>query len=66
LFEFRKTLHGDGVTWLDGHCEPYAIPAPYLPILQILRANFQIEEGDNPLQIQEKLRNGVLSSTRPR
>ena len=60
LFEFRKILNGGGVTWLDGHCEPYAMAAPYLPILQILRANFQIEEGDNPLQIQEKLRNGVL------
>lgn len=30
-----------------------------LPILDILRTNFQVEEGDNPLQIQEKLRQGV-------
>ena len=32
---------------------------PYLPLLEILRTNFQVEEGDNPLQVQEKLRQGV-------
>jgi class 3 adenylate cyclase/tetratricopeptide (TPR) repeat protein len=60
LFEFRKTLEGDGVTWLEGHCEPYAQATPYLPIMQILRGNFQIEEADNPLQVHEKLRLGVF------
>ncbi len=29
------------------------------PILHILRENFEIEEGDNPLQIREKLRQGL-------
>jgi class 3 adenylate cyclase/tetratricopeptide (TPR) repeat protein len=61
LFEFRKALQGEEITWLEGHCEPYAQASPYLPILQILRANFQIEEGDNRLQAQEKLRHGVLA-----
>ncbi len=28
-------------------------------MIEILRANFQIEEGDNPLQIREKLRRGI-------
>ena len=32
---------------------------PYGPVLEILRGAFHIEEGDNPLQIQEKLRAGV-------
>jgi class 3 adenylate cyclase/tetratricopeptide (TPR) repeat protein len=59
LYEFRKSLEGELVTWLEGDCVSYGQATPYLPVLEILRANFQIEEGDNPLQIQEKLRQGV-------
>jgi class 3 adenylate cyclase/tetratricopeptide (TPR) repeat protein len=59
LYEFRKSLEGERVTWLEGHCVAYGQTTPYLPILEILRTNFQVEEGDNLLQIQEKLRQGV-------
>ena len=59
LYEFRRSLEGEGVTWLEGHCVAYGQATPYLPVLEILRANFQIEEGDNPLQIREKLRQGL-------
>ncbi|MBI3988378.1 MAG: AAA family ATPase [candidate division NC10 bacterium] len=61
LYEFRKSLEGEQVTWLEGHCVAYGQATPYLPILEILRTNFQLEEGDNPLQIQEKLRQGLRS-----
>jgi len=59
LHEFRKSLEGDAVTWLEGPCEPYAQSMPYSSVLQILRADFHIEEGDNSLQIQQKLRHGM-------
>ncbi|MBI4590620.1 MAG: AAA family ATPase [Candidatus Rokubacteria bacterium] len=59
LYELRKSLEGERVTWLEGHCVAYGQATPYLPVLEILRTNFQIEEWDNPLQIQEKLRQGV-------
>jgi class 3 adenylate cyclase/tetratricopeptide (TPR) repeat protein len=59
LYEFRRSLEGDRVTWLEGHCVAYGQATPYLPILGMLRTNFQIEEDDNPLQIQEKLRQGL-------
>jgi class 3 adenylate cyclase/tetratricopeptide (TPR) repeat protein len=59
LYEFRKSLERERVTWLEGHCVAYGQATPYLPILRILRTNFQIEEDDNPLQIQEKLRQGI-------
>ena len=59
LYEFRKSLEGEHVTWLEGHCVAYGQTTPYLPILEMLRTNFQIEEGDNPLQVQEKLRQGI-------
>jgi class 3 adenylate cyclase/tetratricopeptide (TPR) repeat protein len=59
LYEFRRSLEGERVTWLEGHCVAYGQATPYLPLIEILRANFQIEEEDNPLQLQEKLRQGL-------
>jgi predicted ATPase/class 3 adenylate cyclase len=59
LYEFRRTLEGQAVTWLEGRCVASGQSTPYLPILEVLRANFQIEEGDNPLQTDEKLRHGT-------
>jgi class 3 adenylate cyclase/tetratricopeptide (TPR) repeat protein len=59
LYELRRSLEGERVTWLEGHCVAYGQTTPYLPILEMLRSNLQIEEDDNTLQIQEKLRQGV-------
>ena len=59
LFEFRQLLGGEPVTWLEGQCSTYAKGTPYVPLLEILRASFHIEEGDPPLQMEEKLRRGV-------
>jgi class 3 adenylate cyclase/tetratricopeptide (TPR) repeat protein len=59
LYEFRQSLADERVTWLEGHCVAYGQTTPYLPILEMLRTNFQIEEDDNPLQIHEKLRQGI-------
>jgi class 3 adenylate cyclase/tetratricopeptide (TPR) repeat protein len=59
VYEFRQSLADDRVTWLAGHCLAYGQSTPYLPIVEILRSNFQVEEGDNLLQIDEKLRGGL-------
>jgi class 3 adenylate cyclase/tetratricopeptide (TPR) repeat protein len=59
LYEFRKSLEGERVSWLEGHCVAYGQTTPYLPVVDILRANFQIEDGDNALQIREKLHQGL-------
>jgi class 3 adenylate cyclase/tetratricopeptide (TPR) repeat protein len=59
LYEFRKSLEDERIVWLEGHCVAYGQNAPYLPILEILRANFQIEDGDTSLQLGEKLRRGI-------
>jgi tetratricopeptide (TPR) repeat protein len=61
LFEFRQALGPGLVTWLEGLCEPSAQARPYLPIVQALQGEFEIEDGDNPLQVQDKLRQGVLA-----
>jgi tetratricopeptide (TPR) repeat protein len=60
LYEFHQSL-GDGrVNWLVGHCLAEGRGVPYGPLLEALRTNFRIDEGDNPLQTREKLREGVL------
>src|SRR6266508_2329210 len=59
IYEFRRSLEGERVTWLEGHCLAYGQSTPYLPMLEILSASFHIEEGDNPLQVGAKLREGV-------
>jgi class 3 adenylate cyclase/tetratricopeptide (TPR) repeat protein len=59
LYEFRASLAVGRVGWLEGNCLAHEQPLPYGPVLEILRVAFHIEEGDNPLQIQEKLRAGV-------
>jgi class 3 adenylate cyclase/tetratricopeptide (TPR) repeat protein len=59
VFEFRNTLVQERIGWFEGHCSALGQTRPYLPILSIVAARLQIEEGDNPLQIEEKLRRGV-------
>ena len=59
LYEFQQSLASKRVTWIAGHCMAYGQTTPYLSLREILRTNFRIEEGDNALQIQEKLRQGV-------
>jgi class 3 adenylate cyclase/tetratricopeptide (TPR) repeat protein len=59
LYEFRKSLEGERIVWLEGHCVSYGQNTPYLPILEILRTNFQIEDGDASLQLHDKLRRGI-------
>jgi class 3 adenylate cyclase/tetratricopeptide (TPR) repeat protein len=61
IFEFHRGLASEPVTWREGHCETSAQSMPYLPIVQILQAEFDIEDGDNPLQVQDKLRQGVVA-----
>jgi DNA-binding NtrC family response regulator/tetratricopeptide (TPR) repeat protein len=62
LHEFRERLLGEPeqrVTFLEGRCQSYASAIPYFPILDILRTNFRIEEGDGPGVIAAKIRAGV-------
>jgi class 3 adenylate cyclase len=58
LYELRASISDERYDWIEGHCLTYGRTLPYGPVLEILRTQFHIEEGDNSLQIQEKLRQG--------
>ncbi len=60
IYEFRRRLAAERLTWLEGHCVTYGQTTPYLPLLEICKANFHVEDGDNSLQIDEKLRQGLV------
>jgi len=57
--EFRQSLKGDRLTWLEGRCHSYGSAIPYLPVLDILRQNFRITETDSPEAIADKVRVGL-------
>jgi len=59
LYEFRRALEGERLTVLAGDCIAHGQTTPYLPVVDVLRSSFHIEDGDNPLQVEEKLRQGV-------
>ncbi len=57
LYEFRKSLVDKEVTFLEGRCVSYGQNSPYIPVIDILKDNFQIEIEDGPEEIQEKNKN---------
>ncbi|MGO9569092.1 MAG: AAA family ATPase [Desulfomonilaceae bacterium] len=59
LYEFRKSLANENVTFLEGNCHPYGKEMPYYPLIDILRLNFRIETGDKYAQIKAKARSGL-------
>jgi hypothetical protein len=46
LLEFRRSLGRERVTFLEGRCLSFGAATPYLPVLDIVRANAGIESGD--------------------
>ena len=62
LHEFRELLLGEPerrVTFLEGRCQSYATAIPYFPILDILRSNFRLAEGDSAEVVAGKIRDGI-------
>ncbi len=60
FLEFRHRVARDDFTYLEGRCLHYGGSMPYLPILDILRSFFKIEEEDRELVIRKKLEEKIL------
>jgi tetratricopeptide (TPR) repeat protein len=58
LYEFRKAVSSEDITFLEGKCLSYSKGVPYHSIVDVLRGNFDIAEGD----IDERIRNKVKRS----
>ena len=59
LLEFRRRL-GEEATWLEGQCLPFGGAIAFHPLIDLLRRNFRIEEGDTEPTIARKIEQGVL------
>jgi predicted ATPase/class 3 adenylate cyclase len=55
LYEFRQCLTGQRVTYLEGRCLSYGNTTPYLPVLDLLRAQCGITETDRAAAMVEKV-----------
>ena len=61
LHELRRAL-GElaiAVTWLEGQCVSFGQSIPFLPLVDLLRKNFEIEEFDGEPEIIAKVEHGM-------
>ncbi len=61
VHEFKSTFGDDESEFLEGQCISYGKSFSYLPIIEILRQKFGIEEKDNDTQIKSKVES-ILTS----
>ncbi|GAG23373.1 unnamed protein product, partial [marine sediment metagenome] len=54
LYEFRKAVANEDATFLEGKCLSYSRGVAYQPVIDILKASFDIREGDGDSEIKEK------------
>jgi class 3 adenylate cyclase/transcriptional regulator with XRE-family HTH domain/tetratricopeptide (TPR) repeat protein len=59
LYEFRRSLGERQVSYLEGRCLSYGGGIPYLPIVDVVRANCGIVDGDAAPVVAEKVRCGL-------
>jgi DNA-binding NtrC family response regulator/tetratricopeptide (TPR) repeat protein len=55
LHEFRQRIGDHRVTYLEAHCISYGTTIPYLPILELLRRAFRIDDADAPPLVTSKI-----------
>jgi class 3 adenylate cyclase len=66
LLELRRATQGavsdamgddtaGGITWLEAHCASYGKQIPYLPIVELLKRAFDVEESDEPARILQRV-----------
>ena len=59
LYEFRKAVLNEDVTFLEGKCLSFGRGVAYQPISDILKSNFYIREGDGDSVIRNKVTLGL-------
>jgi len=56
LYEFRKAVANEDATFLEGKCLSYSRGVSYHPIIDILKANFDIRDGDGDSEVKKKVK----------
>ena len=61
LYEFHRRLRSDQVLDLEADCSSYGTAVPYLPLLDLLRAYFRLEDCDGGQTMREQIASRLLS-----
>jgi predicted ATPase len=59
LYEFRKAVANEDLTFMEGKCLSYSRGVANHPVIDILKSNFDIVEGDGDVEIREKIKRGL-------
>jgi predicted ATPase len=59
LYEFRKAVAHEDVTFLEGKCLSYGRGMAYHPVIDVLKSNFDIAETEGDSEIREKVIRGL-------
>ena len=59
LYEFRKAVANEDITFLEGKCLSYSRGVAYHPVIDILKSNFNVQEDEDDSTIREKVRYGL-------
>ena len=59
LYEFRRTLGSTDVTVLEARCHSWGMAVPYVPIVELVRAQCGADAADTPDTVATKVRSTV-------
>ena len=59
LYEFRKAVANENVTFLEGKCLSYSRGVAYHPVTDILKATFEVNGSDSDVAKREKVAGGL-------
>jgi class 3 adenylate cyclase/tetratricopeptide (TPR) repeat protein len=59
-FEFLESVRARGIKVLEGHAVAHGKNIPFLPMLEIFRAYYGLEDGDEPRTVREKIAGRLL------
>ncbi|MBM3165887.1 MAG: zinc-ribbon domain-containing protein [Chloroflexi bacterium] len=59
LYEFRKAIANEDVTLLEGRCLSYSQNVAYHPVIELLKSNFGVREGDEDYKIRNRVKQGL-------
>jgi class 3 adenylate cyclase/tetratricopeptide (TPR) repeat protein len=59
IHEFRNQIGDESAAWLVGRCVSYGRGIPLLPVIELVKSAFGIDEGDGESLILDKLQRGL-------
>ncbi|HSR10883.1 MAG TPA: adenylate/guanylate cyclase domain-containing protein, partial [Thermodesulfobacteriota bacterium] len=65
ILEFKRSLEDGNIFFLEGRCLPHASSIAYLPLLDILKAHFSIQEGQDESEAMSHIKGNLAPGGLP-